>query len=107
MQTLERDHTTVQHQRSLQQSHPKQNIHSPRPNATQRTGRIQEREILRRTHIHPTTDCRTMPGMEDTVLCKLWCILRHYGIPCKIVNTINMLYEGFKTNVTCCQHLTE
>ena len=35
----------------------------------------------------------------------LWCILRHYGIPCKIVTIINMLYEGFKTKVTCDQHL--
>ena len=70
---LERGHITVHHQQSIQQSDPKQNIYSPRPNATQRTGRIQERKILRRTHIymHPTTDSRTMPGMENTVLCKL------------------------------------
>ena len=29
----------------------------------------------------------------------LWCILRHYGIPCKIVTIITMLYEGFKSKV--------
>ena len=68
--TLERCYTIVRHQQSIQQSDPKQNIYSPRPNATQRTGRIQERKILRRTHIH-TTDSRTMPGMENTVLCQL------------------------------------
>ena len=68
---MERDHTTVHHQQSIQQTDPKQNIYSPRPNATQITGRIQEKKILRRTHIHPTTDYRTMPGMENTVLCKL------------------------------------
>ena len=56
----------------IQQSDLEQNIYSPRPNATQRTGRIQERKILRRTHIHPTTDCRTMPGIENTVLYKLY-----------------------------------
>ena len=42
MQTLERDHTTVHHQQSVQQSDPKQNIYSPRPNATQRTGRKED-----------------------------------------------------------------
>ena len=65
LQKLERDHTTVHHQQSIQQSVAK------RPNATQRTGRIQERKILRRTHIHPITDSRTMPGIENTVVCKL------------------------------------
>ena len=37
----------------------------------------------------------------------LWCILRHYGIPCKIVTIIKMLYEGFKSMVICGQNLTE
>ena len=37
----------------------------------------------------------------------LWCILRHYGIPCKIVTIIKMLYEGFKSKVICGQNLTE
>ena len=36
-----------------------------------------------------------------------WCILRHYGIPCKIVTIIKMLYEGFKSKVICGQNLTE
>ena len=31
----------------------------------------------------------------------LWCILRHYGIPCKIVTIIKMLYEAFKSKVIC------
>ena len=63
-----------------------------------------------------------MPGLENTVLCNfidfekafdsmhresLWCILRHYGIPCKIVTIIKMLYEGFKAKVICGQNLTE
>ena len=43
---------------------PKYNIYTPRPDYTQRTCRIQERNIVRRTHIHPNTDYRTMPGME-------------------------------------------
>ncbi len=58
---LERDYTIVRHQQSIQQSDPKQNIYSPRPDSTQRTGRIQESKILRKTHIYPTTDYRTMP----------------------------------------------
>ena len=37
----------------------------------------------------------------------LWCILRHYGIPCMIVTIIKMLYEGFKSKVICGQNLTE
>ena len=37
----------------------------------------------------------------------LWCILRHYGIPCKIVTIIKMLYEGFKSKVIGGQNLTE
>ena len=37
----------------------------------------------------------------------LWCILRHYGIPCKIVTILKMLYEGFKSKVICGQNLTE
>ena len=37
----------------------------------------------------------------------IWCILRHYGIPCKIVTIIKMLYEGFKSKVICGQNLTE
>ena len=124
LQKLERDHTTVHHQQSIQQSDLKQNIYSPRPNATQRTGRIQERKILRRTHIHPTTDSRTMPGMENSKTpCyvnfidfekafdsihreSLFCILRYYVISCKIVTIIKM-YEGFKKKVICGQHLTE
>ena len=114
MQKLESDQTTVNHQQSIQQSDSKPNIYSPWPDATQRTGRIQERKILRITYIHATTDSRTMPGMKNTVLCKLyrlwkafdgthreslWCILRHYGIPCKIVTIITILYEGSKTKV--------
>ena len=55
-------------------------------------------------HIHPTTDSRTVPGMENNVLCKLH---RLYRIPCKIVTIKKMLYEGFKTKVICGQHLTE
>ena len=98
-------------------------IYSPRPNATQRTGRIQERKILPRTHIHPTTDSRSIPVQWKTPCYvnfidfenafnsihreSLWCILRHYGIPCKIVTIIKMLYEGFKTKMIYGQHLTE
>ena len=121
LQKLERDHTIVHHQQSIQQSDPKQNIYSPRPNATQRTGRIQERKILRRTHIHPTTYSRTVPGMENTGYVifvnfeqafdsihkeSLRCILRHYGIPCNTV-TIMKMYEGFKSELICGQHLRE
>ena len=73
-------------------------------------------------HIHPTTDSRTKPGMENTCYVNfidlekafdsihresLWCILRHYGVPCKIVTIIKMLYEGFKSKVICGQNLTE
>ena len=64
----EGSHCTVHHQQSIRQSDPKQNIYSPRANATQRTGLIQEWKILWRTHIHPTTDSRTMPGMENTAM---------------------------------------
>ena len=98
-------------------------IYSPRPNATQRTGRIQERKKLPRTHIHPTTDSRSIPVQWKTPCYvnfidfenafnsihreSLWCILRHYGIPCKIVTIIKMLYEGFKTKMIYGQHVTE
>ena len=37
----------------------------------------------------------------------LWCILRHYGIPCEIVTIIKLLYEGFKSKVICGQNITE
>ena len=40
LQKLERNHTTVHHQQRIQQSDPKQNIYSRRPNATQKTGQI-------------------------------------------------------------------
>ena len=37
----------------------------------------------------------------------LWKILRHYGIPAKIVNVIKMLYCNFSAQVICGSELTE
>ena len=37
----------------------------------------------------------------------LWKILRHYGIPSKIVNIIKMLYSNFHAKVICGNKLTE
>ena len=37
----------------------------------------------------------------------LWRILRHYGIPSKIVNIIRMLYSDFKAKVICGPQLSE
>ncbi|KAI0231053.1 hypothetical protein LSAT2_018566 [Lamellibrachia satsuma] len=37
----------------------------------------------------------------------LWRILRHYGIPPKIVSIIKLLYGDFSTKVICGQYLTE
>ena len=37
----------------------------------------------------------------------LWKILRHYGIPSKLVNVIKMLYSNFKSQVICNTTLTD
>ena len=37
----------------------------------------------------------------------LWRILRHYGIPQKLVNVIKILYTGIQCQVTCNSHLTD
>ena len=37
----------------------------------------------------------------------LWKILRHYGIPLKLVNVIKMLYSDFKSQVICNTALTD
>ena len=37
----------------------------------------------------------------------LWKILRHYGMPSKLVNVIKMFYSDFKSQVICNAALTE
>ena len=37
----------------------------------------------------------------------LWCILRHYGIPSKVVNIIRMLYHDCQARVICENQVTE
>ena len=37
----------------------------------------------------------------------LWKILRHYGVPAKLVRVIAMLYSDFKSQVICDSELTE
>ena len=37
----------------------------------------------------------------------LWKILRHYGIPLKLVNIIKMLYDNFRSQVICNTELTD
>ncbi|PVD36795.1 hypothetical protein C0Q70_03785 [Pomacea canaliculata] len=44
----------------------------------------------------------------DTIDCKsLWKILRHYGVPAKLVQVIAMLYSDFKSQVVCDTELTD
>ena len=63
------------------------------------------RQILEQSKEWNTTLYATFTDLEkafDSVHREsLWRILRHYGIPSKIVNIIRMLYSDFKAKVIC------
>ena len=69
------------------------------------------RQILEQSKEWNTTLYATFIDLEkafDSVHREsLWRILRHYGIPSKIVNIIRMLYSDFKAKVICGPQLSE
>ena len=123
LQTLERDNTIVHHQQSIQQSDPKPNIYTAldpmlrKEEAAFRKGRSCGEHIFTlRQSLEQCQKWKTPCYVNfidfDTAFDSIhresiWCILRHYGIPCKIGTIIKMLYEGFKSKVICGQNLTE
>lgn len=51
--------------------------------------------------------CQLEKAFDSIHRDSLWKILRHYGIPSKLVNVIKMLYSDFKSKVICNTALTD
>ena len=122
MQQLERNHTFFYNKQSIQQDYSKQirRRHNPQLRNEQagfRKGKscsdhiFTLRQILEQSKEWNTSMYATFIDLEkafDSVHREsLWRILRHYGIPSKIVNIIRMLYSDFKAKVICGPQLSE